>query len=183
MAAEAIDFPLPRWNAKRWRRSDRSFDCDALTPEVSLSAFARSSRRKPGIANNHLRYGLRDIQRETIVGKWENRSHPSRVACVGDGVRLVSDRAKKKHRTFADLASLYGADVGSLERQDYEKFVGLWLNRKREATRKSEIHRIGFLASQSQLGLGWFLDTKESDDEAIACHDEFIASFVAETSS
>ena len=61
---------------------------------------------------------------------------------------------KKKHRSFADLAAIYGSDLVSIERNDYERFVGLWLNRYRELFRSGRSAQIGVLAALQQTPLG-----------------------------
>src|SRR5690606_11840542 len=86
----------------------------------------------------------------------KERADRRRADRTGNGVRSVSDAVKKKHRAFADTSQAFGVDAAEVERTDYEKYVGLWLHRKRAAIRNADAHRIGILASQSQLDLNWF---------------------------
>jgi hypothetical protein len=85
-------------------------------------------------------------------------------------------RAKKKHRAFADTAGLYGVDIARIERTDYERFAGIWLNRHRQQVRQAAIVRSGVAAYFGTLTQTWFVHTCESIDEARFACDQYNAS-------
>lgn len=88
--------------------------------------------------------------------------------------------AKKKYRTFSDQAGLYGIDVATIERTDYERYVGLWANREREIIRLANIARTGVATAFGELDKAWFYAVCESRDEAIAAFEQYQVSRAAQ---
>ncbi|QDU97532.1 hypothetical protein [Lignipirellula cremea] len=81
-------------------------------------------------------------------------------------------RLKAQHQPAADMATAYGADVLALERTDYERFVGLWLNLSRAQLRQANCTRAGVEASLGVMLTGeplprrWFDAGSDTPAEA-----------------
>lgn len=84
--------------------------------------------------------------------------------------------AKKKHFAFALLAGIHGCDVS---RVSPEEFFALWLWRHENDIRAANRVRMGEVASNAELPIGWFYATMETRDEARAAYDKHIASIAA----
>ena len=83
--------------------------------------------------------------------------------------------AKKKYSVRADLCGIYGTDIEQLRREDYELYVGLWLNRHRGLAKQSLAVRQGAFASIGLiLGITppkeWYVNVTESEDQAEFLH-------------
>ena len=80
--------------------------------------------------------------------------------------------AKKKYRTYAEIAGLYGGiDLDDIYRNDYERYVGLFLNRNRITIQSAERVRLGVAMGVTPLVGGtvpreWWLEVRDNEDLA-----------------
>lgn len=101
----------------------------------------------------------------------EARFDSGRNAATVAGLRDFRTARKKKYRTFADLASIYGVDLDRIEKRNPEKYLGLWLNRGRELCRQSISVRYGVRHALNSL-LGpmppkFYSEVAENEQQAI----------------
>lgn len=132
---------------------------------------------------------------EALAGDAKALQTTARTACDVFGVALWQDDGKRgltlvellglmvafdgytavlrqQYESLADTTALYGGDVPSLWRRDYEAYAGLWLNRHREHVRIADAPRLGIEGAFGQRHLGWFAAIAESQDEAALMYEQ-----------
>ena len=93
------------------------------------------------------------------------------LALLREFYDYLSD-VKKKHQPFADLACAYGVNLTEIERCDYERFVGLYLNLVRAEFRMANRVRLGtdaalaVWAGDARLSTDWFDAVADTPNEA-----------------
>ena len=84
----------------------------------------------------------------------------------------MARNSKKKYRTYAELAGLYGGiDLDDIYRNDYERYVGLFLNRNRITIQAAERVRLGVAMGITPVVGGtvpkeWWYEVRDSAELA-----------------
>lgn len=151
--------------------------------------------------HRHAKYLPRHLD-DAIKGNRSAQQIATEAACDVFGVRSMQDDERRgltmqellellvrfdayrsgirqRYESLADSVSLFGGDVISLRRSNYEEYVGLWLNRHRAQVRVAEFARLGISGAFGQRHIGWFRATSESEDEATMAYDEHVAAQAA----